>query len=127
MPLAAKLQDLGVKIVATGGTAQFLVDAGLRAYKINKVHEGQPHVIDAMINGDICMMLNTTQGPRAVTDSFDLRRGALHNKIPYYTTISGARAAVEAISALKSGQSFGIVPLQDYMKREKDTGCDVAA
>ncbi|TNE28927.1 MAG: carbamoyl-phosphate synthase large subunit [Alphaproteobacteria bacterium] len=127
VPLAAKLQDLGFKIVATGGTAQYLVDAGLRAHKINKVHEGQPHVIDAMINGDICMMLNTTQGPRAVTDSFDLRRGALHNKIPYYTTISGARAAVEAISALKNGQSFGIVPLQDYMKREKDTGRDKAA
>ncbi len=127
VPLAAKLQDLGFKIVATGGTAQFLVDAGVRAHKINKVHEGQPHIIDAMINGEIAMMLNTTQGPRAVADSFDLRRNALHNKIPYYTTISGARAAVEAIAALKSGQLFGIVSLQDYTKQTGENGRTKAA
>ncbi len=127
IPLAAKLQDLGFKIVATGGTAQFLVDAGVRAHNVNKVHEGQPHIMDSMINGEICMMLNTTQGPRAVTDSFDLRRGALHNKIPYYTTISGARAAIEAISILKSGQSFGIRPLQDYLNKGNNTDQTQAA
>ncbi len=121
VPLAAKLEDLGFKIVATGGTAQFLVDAGIRAHKVNKVHEGQPHIIDSMINGDICMMLNTTQGPKAVADSFNLRRAALHNRISYYTTISGARVAIESIATLKRGASFGIRPLQDYLWDNKKT------
>jgi carbamoyl-phosphate synthase large subunit len=116
IPLAAKLADMGFKIVATGGTARHLVEAGIRAYKVNKVHEGQPHVIDSMINGEICLMLNTTTaGPQSVADSFNLRRAALQNKIPYYTTISGAKAAVGAIAALQQSGSFDVKSLQDYL------------
>jgi carbamoyl-phosphate synthase large subunit len=107
---------MGFKIVATGGTARHLVDAGIRAHKVNKVYEGQPHVVDAMINGDIDLMLNTTDGPQAVADSFNLRRAALQNKIPYYTTISGAKAAVDAIAALRQSEPFDVKSLQQYMK-----------
>jgi len=116
IPLAAKLSDMGFKIVATGGTAKHLVDAGIRAHKVNKVHEGQPHIYDAMINGDIHLMLNTTDGPQAVVDDFNLRRSALHNKIPYYTTIPGAKAAVDAIASLKLSGPFDVKSLQEYLK-----------
>jgi carbamoyl-phosphate synthase large subunit len=116
IPLASKLADMGFKIVATGGTAKHLVEAGIRAHKVNKVHEGQPHVVDAMINGEISLMLNSTEGPQAIADSFNLRRAALQNKIPYYTTISGAKAAVDAIGALRQSEPFDVKPLQDYLK-----------
>jgi len=115
IPLAAKLADMGFHIVATSGTAKHLVEAGIRARKVNKVHEGQPHIIDAMINGDIALMLNTTDGPQAVADDFNLRRAALQNKIPYYTTISGAKAAVDAIAALRQSGPFDVKSLQDYL------------
>lgn len=115
IPLAARLADIGFKIVATGGTARHLVEAGIRAHKINKVHEGQPHIIDAMINGDISLMLNTTDGPQAVADDFSLRRAALLNKIPYYTTISGAKAAVDSIAALRLSGPFDVKSLQEYL------------
>jgi carbamoyl-phosphate synthase large subunit len=116
VPLAAKLADMGFKIVATGGTAQHLVNAGIRARKVNKVHEGQPHVVDSMINGDIDLMLNSTEGPQSVVDSFNLRRAALQNRIPYYTTISGAKAAVDAIAAMRQSGPFDVKSLQDYLK-----------
>ncbi len=116
IPLAAKLADMGFKIVATGGTARHLVEAGIRAHKVNKVHEGQPHIYDAMINGDIHMMLNTTDGPQAVADDFNLRRSALQNKIPYYTTIPGAKAAVDTIAALRQSGPFDVKSLQEYLK-----------
>jgi len=112
---AARLEDMGFKIVATGGTAQSLVNAGIRAHKINKVHEGQPHVIDAMINGEIDLMINTTQGPQAIADSFNLRRAALQNIIPYYTTLPGAKAAVESIRQIRQTGSFEIGTIQEYV------------
>jgi carbamoyl-phosphate synthase large subunit len=116
IPLAARLADLGFHIVATSGTARHLVEAGVRARKVNKVHEGQPHIIDAMINGDIALMLNTTDGPQAVADDFNLRRAALQNRLPYYTTISGAKAAVDAIAALRQSGTFDLRSLQEYLQ-----------
>ncbi len=84
--------------------------------RINKVYEGQPHVVDALINGEIQMMINTTaEGAQVLADSFSLRRTALMQGIPHYTTIPGARAAIEAISALQSG-SLEVEPLQSYLK-----------
>ncbi len=116
IPLAVRLADMGFNIVATGGTARHLVEAGIRARKVNKVHEGQPHIIDSMINGDIALMLNTTDGPQAVVDDFNLRRAALQNKIPYYTTIPGAKAAVDAIASLRNSGPFDVKSLQEYLK-----------
>ncbi len=113
IPIATHLSQLGFEIVATGGTAQHLVDAGVRARKINKVYEGQPHIVDAMINGDIDLVLNTTKGPQAIADSFSLRRNALQHKIPYYTTLTGAKAAVQAIAQMQETGDFDIGALQE--------------
>ncbi|MDD9899789.1 MAG: carbamoyl-phosphate synthase large subunit [Alphaproteobacteria bacterium] len=116
IPLAARLADMGFDIVATGGTAKHLVDAGIRARKVNKVYEGQLHVVDIMINGDIHLMLNSTEGPQAVVDSFNLRRAALQNRIPYYTTIAGGKAAVDAIASMRQSGPFDVKSLQEYLQ-----------
>jgi len=108
-----RLVKMGFEIVATRGTAAFLEQAGVAVTVINKVIEGQPHVVDAMINRDIHLVINTTEGAQAIKDSFSLRRTALLGRIPYYTTIAGARAAVEAIAALSQGH-LDVAPLQSY-------------
>jgi carbamoyl-phosphate synthase large subunit len=79
------------------------------------VLEGPPHIVDAMIDGEIDLIFNTTEGRKAVEDSFSLRRTALIRSIPYYTTVSGAKAATLAIQALKA-DSLDVAPLQSYFK-----------
>jgi carbamoyl-phosphate synthase large subunit len=111
--LAAELSDLGFDIVATRGTAEFLAQQGHPVEAINKVREGRPHVVDRMIDGGIHLVFNTTEDAKAIADSFSIRRTALTNGIPYYTTIAGADAAVQAIAALKAGQ-LEVAPLQSY-------------
>ena len=112
---ARQLSKLGFKIKATRGTARHLTSQGLDVGVINKVAEGQPHIVDAMINGDVQLVLNTTEGEQAIKDSFSLRRTALLHKVPYYTTLAGARAAVMAIAAMKEG-ALDVAPLQSYFK-----------
>jgi len=98
--------------VATGGTATVLEQAGVAVGRVNKVFEGQPHVVDSMINGEIQLVINTTaEGAQIVHDSFSLRRTALMQGIPHYTTMAGARAVVEAIAALQTG-TLEVAPLQ---------------
>jgi carbamoyl-phosphate synthase large subunit len=111
-----RLVEMGFALVATRGTAQHLRDAGLPVETINKVLEGRPHIVDRMMSGGIQLVFNTTDGTQAVTDSFSIRRTALTHAIPYYTTIAGARASVEAILALKSG-SLEVAALQSYFDR----------
>ncbi len=111
--LARHLTELGFKIVATRGTAATLEASGVEVEAINKVREGQPHIVDAMINGDIQLVFNTTEGAQAIADSFSLRRTALMHRIPYFTTVAGARAAALAIASLRSG-SLDVAPLQSY-------------
>jgi len=111
--LARNLTGLGFKIVATRGTAATLQANGVEVEAINKVREGQPHIVDAMINGDIQLVFNTTEGAQAIADSFSLRRTALMHRIPYFTTVAGARAATLAIASLRSG-SLDVAPLQSY-------------
>ncbi len=96
--VARKLVDLGFKLVATKGTAKSLTDAGLECEKVNKVAEGRPHIADMIINGDIDLIVNTTEGKRAIADSFQIRREALQHKVTYSTTVSGAMAICEAIA-----------------------------
>jgi carbamoyl-phosphate synthase large subunit len=110
---ARKLTEMGFHIVATGGTAGVLEEAGLTVTRVNKVMEGRPHIVDAMKNGEIQLVFNTTEGSQAIQDSFSLRRTALMHKIPYYTTVAGMRAAVQAISTLVSG-TLEVAPLQFY-------------
>ena len=113
VPPVRRLLEMGFDIVATPGTASYLRNQGLNVGAINKVHQGSPHVVDAMQRGEIKLVFNTVAGSKAIADSFSLRRSALMGQIPYYTTISGVLAAVEAVGALASGD-LEVAPLQSY-------------
>ena len=116
MPVARRLRQCGFTLVATRGTAAVLQSVGLPVTIVNKVYEGQPHIVDAIINGNIQLVVNTTESNKAVLqDSFSLRRAALMGKIPYQTTVAGARAVAEAIFALQSAP-LAPLALQDYLK-----------
>jgi len=108
-----QLLNMGFKVIATRGTAAFLEEQGLAVAPVNKVLEGRPHIVDAMKNGEVQIVFNTTEGAQAVADSFTLRRTALTMKISYYTTVSGALAATQAIGAMRSG-NLEVAPLQSY-------------
>ena len=108
-----QLSDLGFQIMATGGTQRYLTENGLECKRVNKVLEGRPHIVDAMTNGDVQLVLNTTEGANALADSRSMRRVALQSKIPYYTTLSGALAAVQGIAASKT-QPLHVASLQSY-------------
>lgn len=113
--LAWQLLNLGFDLVSTSGTAAALQSAGVPVRRINKVYEGQPHIVDALINGDVQMLINTTaSGTQMLQDSLSLRRTALMRGLPNYTTIAGARAAIEAIAALQTG-SLDVAPIQAYL------------
>ncbi|EHM02278.1 carbamoyl-phosphate synthase, large subunit [Acetobacteraceae bacterium AT-5844] len=111
--LGRRLADMGFALVATRGTAAKLREAGLEVTVVNKVMEGRPHCVDAISNGEIQIVINTTGSGAAVADSFDIRRSALTHGVPHYTTISGARAVVHAIAALKAG-TLDVAPVQAY-------------
>ncbi len=100
-PIARDLADMGFKLIATRGTAAYLSDHGVNVEVINKVLEGRPHVVDSMTNGDVQLIFNTTEGSQSLVDSASIRQTALSQNIPYYTTLSGARAAVQGIRVLK--------------------------
>ncbi len=107
------LASIGFKVIATSGTQRFLVDSGVPAVKVNKVLEGRPHIVDAITNGDVQLVFNTTEGPQALADSRSLRRAALLHKVPYYTTLSGAVAAAQGIRAYLGGD-LEVRTLQSY-------------
>ena len=108
------LADLGFGILATSGTQRYLEDHGITVERVNKVLEGRPHIVDAIKNGDVQLVFNTTEGKKALEDSRSLRQAALVHKVPYYTTLAGANAAAEAIDAVLSGD-IAVKPLQAYM------------
>jgi carbamoyl-phosphate synthase large subunit len=107
------LSGLGFKVLATGGTARFLNENGIAAQRINKVSEGRPHVVDAIKNGGVQLVFNTTEGAQALADSRSLRRAALLHRAPYYTTLAGALAAAEGVKAFLAGD-LEVRALQDY-------------
>ncbi len=109
-----QLVEMGFALVATDGTTRALAAEGLPVSRVNKVSDGRPHIVDLMLNGGVQLVFNTTEGAQAIADSFSLRRTALTNGIPYYTTVAGARAAVQAIKALRAG-SLEVAPLQSYL------------
>ena len=108
-----KLLEMGFRVIATGGTRDYLASQGLKVERINKVLEGRPHVVDEMKNGNVQLVFNTTDGAQALKDSFAIRRTSLLLKIPYYTTVSGAGAAVQGIASVKDG-ALDVAPLQSY-------------
>jgi carbamoyl-phosphate synthase large subunit len=107
------LRTLGFEVVATSGTQRFLAENGVAAIKINKVAEGRPHIVDAIKNGRVQLVFNTTEGATALADSHSLRRAALLHKVPYYTTLSGAVAAAQGIKAYLGGD-LEVRALQSY-------------
>uniref|UniRef100_UPI0026342D82 response regulator n=1 Tax=uncultured Bradyrhizobium sp. TaxID=199684 RepID=UPI0026342D82 len=107
------LHSLGFKVMATSGTQRYLSDNGVPTEKVNKVLEGRPHIVDAITNGDVQLVFNTTEGPQALADSRSLRRAALLHKVPYYTTLSGAVAAARGIRAYRDGD-LEVRTLQSY-------------
>ncbi len=114
--LAWMLSAAGFRIKASRGTGAYLERAGLQVEIVNKVLEGQPHVVDALINGEIQVIFITTDTHgQAFTDSRLLRRAALAHDKPYYTTVAGIRAAAQAITALSQG-ALEVAPLQDYFQ-----------
>ncbi|WP_156484042.1 ATP-binding protein, partial [Novosphingobium subterraneum] len=113
LPAVRKAISLGFKIVATGGTARYLTDAGLIIERVNKVAEGRPHIVDRIIDGDIALIFNTTEGWQSHKDSQSIRASALNSRVPYFTTAAASVAAVEAIEALRSAE-LEVRSLQDY-------------
>jgi carbamoyl-phosphate synthase large subunit len=109
-----ELSETGFRVVATRGTKRHLERHGIPCEVVNKVLEGRPHVVDAMKNGEISIVFNTTEGATALADSKDIRRTALLNHIPYYTTLAGAIAVTKAIRALKA-DILKVAPLQSYV------------
>nr|WP_321980374.1 carbamoyl-phosphate synthase large subunit [uncultured Cohaesibacter sp.] len=113
LPAVRRLKNVGFRIIATGGTQRYLSENGIDCEKINKMLEGRPHIVDALKNGEVHLVFNTTKGAKALSDSRDLRRAALLHKVPYYTTVAGALAAAQGIEAYKKGD-IEVRPLQDY-------------
>jgi carbamoyl-phosphate synthase large subunit len=107
------LTDNGFKLMATAGTADYLGEQGFAVERVNKVMEGRPHIEDAIRNRQVQMVLNTTEGAKTISDSKSLRRAALMQKVPYFTTMAGSLSAAKAIAALKAG-NLEVHPLQSY-------------
>ncbi|NBN63441.1 carbamoyl-phosphate synthase large subunit [Microvirga tunisiensis] len=108
-----RLERLGFRIIATSGTQRYLAEQGIACTKVNKVLEGRPHIVDAIKNGEVQLVFNTTEGAQALSDSRSMRRAALLHKVPYYTTLAGAVAAARGIEAYKTG-GLEVRPLQSY-------------
>ncbi|ATQ41568.1 carbamoyl-phosphate synthase large subunit [Caulobacter mirabilis] len=107
------LQAAGFRVLTTAGTGDWLREQGIETEFVRKVLEGRPHIVDAMKNGEVQLVFNTTEGKQSLADSFEIRRTALMMKIPYYTTSAGALAAAQAISSAPS-ESLNVRPLQSY-------------
>ncbi len=116
--IAQELLTVGFKIVCTRGTGEYLQLQGLPVEIVNKVHEGRPHIVDMMKDGKIQLVFNTTDGAQAITDSASIRKTALFGKIPYSTTMAGARAMAQAIAAIiQTPHGLDVAPLQSYFAK----------
>jgi carbamoyl-phosphate synthase large subunit len=110
--VARILVGLGFSIVASRGTAGALAAAGVPVTPVNKVHEGRPHIVDMIVNSEIAMVINSVQEKRAaIRDSYQIRRAALHDQVPTFTTIAGARAAAMGIQGMRELVPFSMQAL----------------
>jgi carbamoyl-phosphate synthase large subunit len=100
LDIARRLSDIGFDIMATGGTSEFLNKNGIFSRTVNKVKQGRPHIVDHLKNGEVQLVINTTFGKKEIAQSYSIRRTALVNNVPYFTTLAGAVAGVGAIEAL---------------------------
>ncbi len=115
VPIAQKLSNLGFTLCATYGTAKVLNDNKIKTNFVKKVIEGRPNAVDAMLSGEIQLVINTAEGTNSIKDSFSLRQTALLNKIPYYTTLQGANAATLGIKAIKE-KIINVKSIQSYFE-----------
>ena len=113
--LVPQIIDKGFDLVATLRTAQYIKNIGYPVRKVNKVMEGRPHIVDEMVNGNINLVINTTEGKQSINDSASIRQTALQNKIFCTTTMFGALAIVEALNSLESDWSY--LSLQEINKK----------
>ncbi|MEO6717822.1 MAG: carbamoyl-phosphate synthase large subunit [Novosphingobium sp.] len=113
LPAVKQLINLGFTVIATGGTQKYLADAGLPVERVNKVAEGRPHIVDRIVDGEIAMIFNTTEGWQSHKDSASIRASALKAKVPYFTTAAASVATAQAIAALRGAQ-LEVRSLQDY-------------
>ncbi len=113
LPICKNLLNLGFDIIATKGTSKYLEINNIKVTKINKVSEGRPHLVDAIKDGLVNIIFNTTEGEQSIKESFSLRRAALSANIPYYTTLAGSKAATEAIISLNKDE-LTVKSIQSY-------------
>ena len=108
-----ELLEMGFTVIATGGTAAYLKEQGLDVGVVNKVAQGRPHIVDALKDGRVQLVFNTTEGAQALKDSHSIRTTALYGKVPYFTTAAASAAAVKSIHALQQ-RTLDVQPLQSY-------------
>jgi carbamoyl-phosphate synthase large subunit len=113
LPAVRELIALGFRIIATSGTQRYLADAGLPVELVNKVAEGRPHIVDKIVDGEVALIFNTTEGWQSLKDSQSIRASALSARVPYFTTAAASRATAQAIAALR-GSQLEVRPLQAY-------------
>ena len=113
VPAVQTLLDKGFRVIATGGTERYLADQGLKVELVNKVAEGRPHIVDAIIDGEVQLIFNTTEGWQSLLDSKSIREAALEKKLPYYTTAAASLAVAQAIAEVSPDQ-LEVRSLQDY-------------
>ncbi len=115
-PLVRRLADLGFRILATAGTQAHLRQLGIRCDRVQKVGEGRPNIVDRMVSGQVALLINTPLGKKSQYDDYDLRRAAIACKVPYLTTMSATRAAVDAVTAMRTRQPE-ILSIQERIAR----------
>jgi carbamoyl-phosphate synthase large subunit len=107
------LIGLGFEVIATGGTQAYLAEQGLPVARVNKVAEGRPHIVDKIIDGEVALIFNTTEGWQSHKDSQSIRASALAAKVPYYTTATASAAVAQAIASVETSE-LEVRSLQDY-------------
>jgi len=113
IPAARKLVELGFSIIATGGTAAHLESKGIPVERVNKVAQGRPHIVDKLLDGEVALVFNTTEGWQSLKDSHSIRTTALQKKVPYFTTAAASLAAARSIEAVQ-GHALEVASLQSY-------------
>jgi carbamoyl-phosphate synthase large subunit len=113
VPAVEAMVELGFKVIATGGTADYLSEQGLPVEKVNKVAQGRPHIVDRLSDGDVQLVFNTTEGWQSLKDSHSIRATALARKVPYFTTAAASLAVARSLGALR-GRALEVHSLQSY-------------
>ncbi len=113
LPVARRFAELGFRLIATSGTAQFLREHGVGTETVFKLKEGRPHVVDRIKNGEVDLIINTSMGKKTTSDAYEIRRTTLVYNIPYTTTIAGANALAEAVGELQRGD-WDVKTIQEY-------------